>query len=247
MSYPLRDKYIQAKALTQNRITKRHFPLTLIMNKSNLNKVIHQYKYFYIKKRVGYGGRNIFVVKCTSNQSFLLRTPNAKNIMHLPNKKRLFKILNRNHLNSYVIQQGITSRTISGDPFDIRVHTIRHREGWRIGGMLVRVTYKDDQLTDPSESGFVMQLEEFLSYHLHLKPHAVKKMKKKLINLSLQASKVISKYYPNRNQYGIDIGIDKRYKLWIYEINIANPNYKPFKMISRKIYRKLKNHNTKRT
>ena len=71
------------------------------------------------------------------------------------------------------------------------------------------------------------------------------KIQEKIKNLSLKTAKKLQKYYPFLCTVGLDVGLDKKGKVWIIEANFA-PNKELFlRLKDKSVYKLILSYSTK--
>lgn len=127
---------------------------------------------------------------------------------------------------SYLIQQGISLLTYQSSPFDLRVmvqHNPQHE--WEITGMVGRVAHPKKVVTNGSQGGTPYPVKTLLtSLTSNIQSQ---ELINQINNLSLQVANHLQTVYPEIKEIGLDIAIDKDYKLWIIEFNTL-PELHPF-------------------
>jgi hypothetical protein len=57
---------------------------------------------------------------------------------------------------------------------------------------------------------------------------------------AIKTVRVVSKMYPNLKEFAVDMGIDRKQRIWIYEVNIEPLTKANFKLLPDKtLYRKI--------
>ncbi|NEY70576.1 YheC/YheD family protein [Bacillus mesophilus] len=120
-------------------------------------------------------------------------------------------------INSWIVQPYIQSVTNDGFPYDFRLHVQKNAEGkWIITCIYPRVTVKG-VVSNISKGGYTNMFEDFL--RMEFNEHYFN-MKRYLEHFAVSfASHFDSLYDDQLDELGIDIGIDKNRKAWIYEVN----------------------------
>lgn len=142
----------------------------------------------------------------------------------------LMRCIQREKMNRpYLIQQGIASYTKKGRLFDIRTHLLRIQGKWEMGAIIGRVATKRGVATNAYSGGTPVPIRPLLQDHLGFEEEKSEAYIERLTTLSLEATQTFSKVFPKWTEFGLDIGVDEKGKLWIYEINI-----KPGMLVFRK-------------
>ncbi|MFS0750585.1 YheC/YheD family protein [Oceanobacillus sp. 1P07AA] len=122
--------------------------------------------------------------------------------------------------NGFMIQRYIEARTIKGEPFDIRAHVQKNREGkWQITKIYPRIGNRKSILSNISRGGRTEDLKDFLINELN---HKGEQYEKELINLSLDLTQHIDKLYGLvLDELGLDLAIDRSGRIWLHEVNMG--------------------------
>jgi hypothetical protein len=182
--------------------------------------MLQKYNTVYIKPNDSCQGKGVIRVD-RIQKHFQLKTRDKKATYRLSNIDQVMARIQKVKMNrTYIVQRGIDSYTRAKKLFDIRVHLLRVNSKWEIGGIIGRIASKHGVATNAYSGGTPVLIQNLLQKHLILGEHRKKELMKELTTLSLHATHTFSKAFPKWSEFGLDIGIDKRGHLWIYEINI---------------------------
>lgn len=235
------SKIGNAALLLKNAETAKHIPKTEAFTRANLSSMLQEFPSVYIKPNDSAQGKGILRVDLQSNGSYMLRSRDVDGAWFDTDFNQLWLQLNRMKLKRYyLLQQGISSITKAGNPFDIRVHMTRIKGTWIIAGMVGRLAPMESIVTNYFLEGPSTYVSELLTTQLYLSSNKAEEMITQLKSLSLQATQIISSAYPKWSEFGLDIGIDSSNHLWIYEINIT-PGASVFQKINYKSYLRILN------
>jgi hypothetical protein len=106
---------------------------------------------------------------------------------------------------------------------------LRIQGKWEIGAIIGRVATKRGVATNAYSGGIPVPIYPLLKNHLGLNEEERERYIEQLSTLSLEATQTFARVYPKWTEFGLDIGMDERGHLWIYEINI-----KPGMLVFRK-------------
>lgn len=232
-------KMDNAKLLFKNHITAPHIPRTMVLSKESLQVMLRSAPFVYLKPNDSCQGKGLIRIDLLPQNRYLLRSRDFKTSTIHKDLSSLWAKIQQLQMNrTYVIQKGIHSVTRHGRPFDIRIHLIRIHNVWRVAGIVARVAKKKSIVTNAYSGGKSKRLDVLLRQDLHLSKRTSDLLTKRLIHLSMHATKTISSVYPKWNEFGLDIGIDPHHHLWIYEINIK-PGSLVFQNLGQRGYDRL--------
>lgn len=216
------SKIGNATLLQNHESIASHIPRTQPFTQSNLQTMLEEFPIVYIKPNDSAQGKGILRVDVRFNGSYLLRSRDVDDRWNHKDFSNLWDHVNQlKHPRSYIIQQGISSITKQGNPFDIRVHMTRVNRKWIIAGMVGRMAPIDGIVTNYFLEGPTTYVSNLLTGPLQLSSNQANSLIQEIKTLSLATTKIISSSYPKWNEFGLDIGIDTAQKLWIYEVNIT--------------------------
>jgi hypothetical protein len=215
------SKLGNTRILSKNHLLSPHIPETHLLTKQNLQNMLRKYHTVYIKPNDSCQGKGVIRVDHIQKH-FQLKTRDQKATYRLSNIDQVMARIQKVKMNrTYIVQRGIDSYTHAKKLFDIRVHLLRIHGKWEIGGIIGRIASNHGVATNAYSGGTPVQIQTLLQKHLILGEHRQKELMKELTTLSLETTRTFSKAFPKWAEFGLDIGMDKRGHLWIYEINIT--------------------------
>lgn len=170
---------------------------------------------------------------------YLLRVQDTQKSTIHANLTSLWNTLDRlKRKQPYIIQQGISSLTVSENPFDVRVHILRVGGKWVTGGIIGKIAPKKNIVTNGSAGAHPSLIDNLLRVHLGLALDEATALKKQLQTVSIHAAKALEAKNPKWCEYGLDVGIDANRNVWIYEMNTL-PGATGFQEIDQKSYLRI--------
>ncbi|MBS2967850.1 YheC/YheD family protein [Metabacillus sp. KIGAM252] len=194
------------------------------------SKIMKEWKDFYgvlnafnevvVKPIDGRKGQGIFFIRKTKsgfivNKDFKDRTYTLQELEHF--LQTLFKE------NAYIVQPYICSKTKTGLVFDLRLHVQKNGSGdWVITTIYPRIAPEGTIITNINNGGYTNYLEPFLNKEFGEEESY--NIKRTLEHFSLGLARHLDElqmleYQEVIDEIGIDAGLDKDNKLWIYEVN----------------------------
>lgn len=216
-----------------------HIPTTRPFKEEWLTRMLENYSILYIKPDNSLKGRG--VIRIDNNMdNYTMRVQDTKKTYTYSTISDLWKGINRvKRKQSYIIQQGITSLTTEGKPFDVRAHLVRVGGTWHVGGLVAKLAMKKSIVTNGAHGAVATQIDDLLISHLACSPEKAKEIKEQLKRVALNAAKAMKAKNPGWCQYGLDIGIDGSRNVWIYEMNTL-PALTGFREIDLSAYRRIR-------
>ncbi len=128
-----------------------------------------------------------------------------------------------NGLEGYIAQQEIDLVQKRKSPLDFRVHVNKnHRNSWEVPLICAKFAGKGSLTTHVKRGGKVLLVEEIFG------EAEGQKLKKRLESMALLVAGMIEKNYTETiGEIGIDFGIDKEGRVWLFEVN-SKPGYSVF-------------------
>ncbi|WP_146035931.1 YheC/YheD family protein [Salipaludibacillus keqinensis] len=205
-------------ALKKNKNLLPYLPVTKMWHKYHLRRMLLKYKSVVIKPNNGKQGDSIYFVKDAAsgyeitidNNNYSFRTiQGVQNFLECQFGEREF-----------IIQQEIELSEIDDRRFDFRVIVQRKsvNKPWTITGILARKGEIGYKITNRRRHGTAIPFEEALK-HSDI-AHGIKEnMEKEIKDLALEASKTLGRSFPDQKIFGVDIGVQKQGKMFIFELN----------------------------
>ncbi|KEK24308.1 YheC/YheD family endospore coat-associated protein [Bacillus gaemokensis] len=201
-----------------------------------VERFLSSYKHVYIKPIHGSFGRNICQIfySTTENRYYCRYREKEKNKLRKYHSLEtlLNHVLQGHDLKQFIVQQGISSFRLDGQPVDFRVHTNKDRFGaWKVSAIVAKIAGTGSMTTHMNSGGDVKLLQEIFS-------DATERIRitNKLKNAALQLSPILDqRINGNIGEIGFDIGLDKTENIWLFEAN-SKPGRSVFQ------YKKLKEH-----
>ena len=178
--------------------------------------MIEHYKKVIIKPLTGHqGGSVVFIEKYGSshykiNDAGLVSSINEKQLLHL--------ISHKIQEQDYLVQQFISSQTKSGHVFDFRLHVQKNGEGkWTITSIYPRIGRLGTITSNMGSGGYSTYLEIFLKTEFADSWYDIQRY---LEQFAISFSNHFDSLYDSElDELGIDVGIDAKQKLWLFEVN----------------------------
>ncbi|MFJ7727609.1 YheC/YheD family protein [Neobacillus sp. NPDC097160] len=149
------NKWEQAVKLKQNPLTSSNFPETEVFSDDTLQEILKRSSFVYVKPIGGKEGRGVIRISKNSDGTYSINgftntgLEIDENFISLEN---VMTFLHSNYiqksLQSYIIQQGVSSFTPDGQALGVRVHIQYVQDKWVLGGMLGKLGNRDDGIVN---------------------------------------------------------------------------------------------------
>ncbi|RXI96463.1 YheC/YheD family protein [Anaerobacillus alkaliphilus] len=181
---------------------------------------LSSFKEVVVKPVTGNKGKGIYFIKKLAD-AFLIGHELEEQSLSLEQLKEFFH--NQLEGNDYLLQPYIRSVTKSGNSLDFRLHVQKNGQGkWVSTSIYPRIAPPNTIVTNISNGGYTSPLESLLYYEYnHVEAFNIKRT---LEYFSVALAKHLDEIQKDEfgeelDELGIDVGIDQKKKLWIYEVN----------------------------
>jgi hypothetical protein len=190
-------------------------PSIEVMKPQDVFEFLMQYKDIVLKPLYGHKGQNIIHVKKTEETYFIQQDKNNTVFMNSAKFTDFITSLLKNM--TYLAQVFIESKTKSGLSTHLRLHVQKGGEGvWNVTTIFPCIAQKGF-VANISSGGYTMIFNDFLKQEFNEEYYNIKRY---LEHFAVQFSKHFDSLYQNKlDELGIDVGLDKNQKIWIFEVN----------------------------
>lgn len=210
--------YLPKMMVKQRRFAELLVPFKMITDENIVHDYLRDEEIAVIKPILGARGENIYFVRKKGNR-FTVSEHRQERIYNRDKFNEWIQTTLLRRKFSYMIQRYIECRTKDGEPFDIRAHTQKDREGkWTITKIYPRIGSKDSILTNISRGGRTEELKTFLvkEYGESIGDN----YNKELHMLSLELSEHLDRLHNfSLDELGLDLAIDHNGRFWLHEAN----------------------------
>lgn len=223
-------KLYQFNLFSNNSLTSGVIPNTKVYNAENLLEFLNLYESVFLKHDRGGRGKGIYKVYKDEDGKYCFNgfTPKGEELKISVAAIEDFKPESYPYMGfggrldySYVVQEGIDSITLHGNPLAIRVHIQKLKGEWLVSGMYGTIataeTYENG-IINAHRGSKVMTVSELLSEHLGMGKQDKSRMIQSIEEISITAAKLVSREFPHL-EYGIDFGINADAKPILFEVN----------------------------
>lgn len=235
----VKSKLAVAYQLIHTPQVSPHIPAKELLYKEPFQRMIKKYGKVYLKPDRGRKSRGVIRVEKLKDDRYKIRYGSRQEYV---NQKSVWKRIDElTKDRRYIIQQAINSVTRDRRHFDLRCHVLRIRGEWRVGGICGRVGERGSVVTTSHLGGTPTSLEKLFNRHLKYSKKEKEKMIHRLEKCATQAVNHVSRMYPNLKEFAVDMAIDTKGKIWIYEVNLEPLIKGNFGLLPNKsLYRKIK-------
>ncbi|NIK78212.1 D-alanine-D-alanine ligase-like ATP-grasp enzyme [Paenibacillus castaneae] len=229
------DKWTKTKVLEGDHLLRRHLPVTRVMTKRSLEKMLEMYKMVYVKPINGAQGRGVMKVEKISykrggvNKQAYVYQLNEKRLSFTTYESAYRSIVKDTKGEVYIVQKGIRLLKHNRRPFDIRLVVQRSPHGgWEATGTVGRAAHPRKIVTNGSQGGTIYPTAYLLKHYTTAAKR--KQMLGEMDRLGVHTAKRLHRAYPVIKEIGVDLAIDSSLKPWILEVNTI-PDPCPFALL----------------
>ncbi|MCM3748113.1 YheC/YheD family protein [Paenibacillus pasadenensis] len=218
------SKMTKTELLLRSEELTKHIPTTHWLGLKELTTLMDRHRMVYVKPDRGSKGIGVMRVKKTSNGYELRGGTRTFKFSSLAGLFRSLQV--RIGDTPYLVQKGIHALKQEGRPYDFRVMIQRNsNRKWECTGTAARVAHPDKIVSNGSQGGTIYSPARLL---VPVCGEAeFKQLQEKMNRLALLTAAELSKKYPQLNELGLDLAVDKKLKPWILEVN-TRPDPCPF-------------------
>ncbi len=202
------DKWELYLQLQDNEKLIPHLPKTGLLSEETLSEYLSTYPAVYIKQRKSKKGKGIYLIIRNGN-TYLMRTTSTTTVL-FPSISKLARFLQKEErLDSYIIQEAISTLPMKGKKFDYRILAHANQNRFTITGVGVRLAKKQQVTTHVPSGGVIVSPDEL----------PVKTDHETIDQLINQCGKQLSAFYDDIGEFSADVGVTREGKLYIFELN----------------------------
>ncbi|UTR11776.1 YheC/YheD family protein [Evansella sp. LMS18] len=211
--YTLPEKFVKGGKTTQYFI-----PFKVIINKSDLYNFIDMKQKVVLKPIKGNQGERVYYIE-KKRDKYILKEHKKSKIYTYVDFDTFIDSLNLKD-NIFISQEFIPCYTKQKEPFDIRAHYQKNKNGeWELTKIYPRIGNKDSILSNISKGGRTGDLIDFLKSEYGAD---AKRIEQDLLQIAEKMTLETDELYGHAvDELGLDIAIDENKRYWIFEINGA--------------------------
>ncbi|MEK4229210.1 YheC/YheD family protein [Solibacillus sp. FSL H8-0538] len=232
-----KSKWSQYQVLSFVDELAAYLPHTQLATTHTILHFIQEHKQVMLKPCLGQWGIGIVQVSWLQGDVFEVHNERKKRLIE--GRASLIDYLQTHYLSqkSYLVQERIPLATIEDCIFDARVMVQRENRGsnWEVTAKVAKISSKKYIVTNVATS--IILLEEALQKSkINSDPQ---KLLSKLNEICMIGALYLGNCYLDITRIGMDIGIDKKGDIWIFETNLV-PDVSLFKRLQdQSIYEKI--------
>ena len=219
------NKWEMYNYLNQFKNLRSFLPDTSIyQDYQDINTNLDIHKNIYIKPINGSQGLNIIKVNKTDSGILIYMNNNE---IALYNKNEIIDFFkNTLKKDKYRIQKTVDLHNDKGQIIDFRLVIIKNEDGkWEDMGMIARTGNINSIVSNISNGGLAEKSEIIIKKHLNINEKESFIKRNIMSNIGIAIAKSIEECGINCGNLGIDLGIDKKGKIWLIEVNNKDPNH----------------------
>lgn len=182
---------------------------------------IDRYNEIILKPEVGSFARGVHYISRTENNKFyVVMREKEKNYNEIELRKYINDLLESS---TFIVQKYINTRTIDGNPFDIRVHMMKdENDEWSFARIYPRIGFNYATISSTGMGGYIGALTGFLKRNFRFTN--TDKIEQNIKTASLKIAYTFEKLYKERfNEIALDLALNPNTKPYLIEINANKP------------------------
>jgi hypothetical protein len=192
-------------------------PSEILENFEVFNEMINRFGKVVIKPVSGHQGGGILFIEREGKAEYKV---NENGEMSVYSEKELNKLLMENiKEQEYLIQPFISCKIKSGHVYDFRLHVQKNDEGrWVITSIYPRIGQLGTLTSNMANGGYTAYLKHFLNAEFGNKWFDMyQQLKWFSLNFPVHFDSLYKQ--DSFDELGIDVGVDQKQKLWLFEVN----------------------------
>src|SRR5690625_765059 len=217
LKHKLSKSKLQTVLENDRDLSKYSIPTRRLNSFGDLLSSIREHKEDVVKPVYSRHGRGVYIIS-KRRRKFIVGIQKREKVL----SKRRFKKLYKNEMTAklHVVQKSIISKTKTGDPFDCRVHLEKNGEGeWIIIKIIARIGIGQKVIANVNYGGGRSEIIPFLKANYPANWENIH-AELKALGLSL-ARKIEEVRKTELMTLGLDVGIDRKGNLFVFEANSA--------------------------
>ena len=209
-------------------------PATIPYSRPALLRFLRCYRTVFLKPDRGYGGSGVLSIQKRARQYQVIEQSRSR---LFSNEKKLFAWIDfYRRGRPFIVQQGINLQRLNGSPVDIRTIIQKEKQGaWQVTGMFAKAAKRGKVVTNVKAGGRVLSVPRYLG-SIGKRADRQEATIRQLKMFSRRIAGIFQRHYANR-LYALDIGMDRKQKLWLIEVN-THPSFSILKKIDRRMYQR---------
>ncbi|MBP2257438.1 YheC/YheD family protein [Virgibacillus alimentarius] len=211
----LSKEKLQEKLLGENEFAHLVIPTRRVQNFNDVQEFLDKHSTIVLKPSSGIRGRGVYILN-QEKENYILGHQTEKKALSLEEFKNFSKenIIDKR----YILQKYISSRTLQGDPFDCRIHVEKNGKGkWESAKNYIRIGIGQKVISNVNQGGGISDPKPFLKANFG---DDWEKINDNLNKLAVTLPYMVEELRGTHiMSLGMDIGIDKSGKLYLFEVN----------------------------
>lgn len=235
------SKWTKYKILAQSSALLPYLPKTYPLKKKYFWRLLDKYEQVIVKPTGSWGGRGVILIKDLGSGMYEVHKGDKKKKV---SGADLYDHIKERTGEHYIVQKRIPLATVKGSPFDLRVMVQRRPHSpWAVTGKLAKVAGKGYIVTNVRRSkGYVTTVHNAIR---EIKGISEKSLLSRIDKVAVLSAEQLKKKYSWARTMGVDMGVDKKGKPWIIEVNFK-PMLSLFQRLKDKsMYRKIVSYSKK--
>lgn len=236
----------------ENRFCR--IPETRLLSRNSFEELTQRFDMVYIKPTASWGGKSILQIRKTAAGQFQCVRSDINAMFHGDLEQIWDSVALSYSSVKSVIQQGISSETMEGRPFDVRVHMQKDTlDKWVCAGTLVRAGSAGAIVSNVGVTGGSVHpfAQAIRTTSLHPSPERIAKLARQVRRIGHAVCHQLDTF-AEFEEVGVDLGMGLDGRWWIFEVNtndlMGGPSKELFRHLPNKsVYEAMVRRSDERT
>jgi hypothetical protein len=218
------EKHDIHERLTPIPSMQTYIPETIVApTDSEIRQLLRTHKHIYIKPVHGSLGIGIYRISYAPDDGYLVRyrTQGRVRVLHWDRLQGVMRFIHRRSgsLYNYIAQQGISLSELEGAAVDFRFHMNKSSANkWVVAGIGAKRAARGGVTTHIHSGGSLYRPEHALSRMFPAERATALLEEAKVAAVDI--AETVERNYPHLlGELGLDIGIDRNGRIWLFEVN----------------------------
>ncbi len=223
------SKLLKTAVILNHPQLSSYIPETRWYSPEALHDMLEKYPVVYLKPDKGTGGGGIIRIRRINHYRFEYKDLSRSRVLPY---SQLLRFVGRKLIPSqrYIIQKGISLACVGDRPFDIRVILQKPNGKWLVSGIAAKIAKPGKIVTNYCKGGQPYDVFKALYLATSKDHEKAKKIFIEIYYISKEIAKILNRRFSGLRELGIDVGVDKQYNIWVFEVN-THPNFQLFRRI----------------
>lgn len=217
------NKWEMHQWLAEYKEMKEHLPYTVLFHQGkDILPLLERYGGVYIKPITGGRAKGVIqLIQVHDIRYFKFREEGENQEILVTSEGELVSLVDQLYkLEEYILQEPVDLLRVGEQLLDFRVMMQKDQHlAWGCTGIIGRIGAAEGVISSISSEGRGVAFEECMREQFQKTPQEIYMLREKITTFALKVCHLLDKTGIHCGELGLDIGLDKAYKLWLLEVN----------------------------